>query len=431
MPDVRRALLAASALKSLGIRLVNDTEKPPSEAELKQLTAELKRITDEVKQSGEKLIKEVKDQGNATAETKEKVDKALSEQATAATKLDEIKSRLDDVEQKMARRGSDEESRVKANQTSGQIFINDERVKAFCKAGERGRIRVWMPSIQAAISSVPGSAGVLVEPMRVPGIVGLPERRLTIRDLLTPGTTAQNAIQFVVETGFTNAADVVSEGAPKPESDLTFDDVTRSVGTIAHWVLASKQILDDAPMLQSHIDGRLRYGLALKEEDQLLNGDGTGANLYGIIPQASPYSQAFQPQSQTQIDTIRLALLQAELAEFPANGIVLHPIDWARIELTKDAENRYIFAQPQGIATPVLWNRPVVATQAMDVDDFLVGAFRLGAQLFDRQDAVVELSTEDGDNFRRNRVTIRAEERLALAVYRPEAFVFGDFTNTT
>src|SRR5688572_19638045 len=120
MPDVCRALLAASALNSQGIRLVNDTEKPPSEAELVKLTAELKRITDEVKQSGEKLIKEVQANGTATAETKEKVDKALAEQGLTATKLDEIKSRLDDVEQKMARRGSDEEGRAKANQTSGQ-----------------------------------------------------------------------------------------------------------------------------------------------------------------------------------------------------------------------------------------------------------------------------------------------------------------------
>ena len=62
----------------------------------------------------------------------------------------------------------------------------------------------------------------------------------------------------------------------------------------------------------------------------------------------------------------------------------------------------------------------------MTVDKFLIGAFDLAAQIFDRQDATVEVSTEDADNFQKNKVTIRAEERLALAVYRPEALVYGD-----
>jgi HK97 family phage major capsid protein len=116
-------------------------------------------------------------------------------------------------------------------------------------------------------------------------------------------------------------------------------------------------------------------------------------------------------------------MLQAELAEFPSTGIVLHPSDWAAIELTKDKNGGYIFANPQNLATPVLWGRPVVPTQAMTVDTALVGAFRLGAQLFDREDANVVISTENQDDFIRNMITIRAEERLALAVYRPQAFV--------
>jgi len=65
----------------------------------------------------------------------------------------------------------------------------------------------------------------------------------------------------------------------------------------------------------------------------------------------------------------------------------------------------------------------------MTVDKFLTGAFKMGAQIFDREDANVEVSTEDSDNFRKNLVTIRAEERLGLAVYRPEAFIKGDFSD--
>jgi HK97 family phage major capsid protein len=113
-------------------------------------------------------------------------------------------------------------------------------------------------------------------------------------------------------------------------------------------------------------------------------------------------------------------LLQAELAEYPATGIVLHPSDWAAIELTKDTNGGYIFANPQSMATPALWGRPVVATQAMTVDTALVGAFQLGAQIFDREDANVVIARRTRTTSSRTWSRSVAEERLALAVYRPK-----------
>lgn len=403
--------------------------------QLGTVSKSIEKVTDEVKTFAEDVKKKFETGATVSAELKEKADKALTDQAELRKEFEKLvdtqgkltQSHQELVQKLERKKGSDD---VPEHQkTPGLLFIEDERVKAFMSdKASRGRVRVDMKAITSLTSS---AGGALLEPMRVPGLVTLPERRMTVRDLLTPGRTSQNSIQYVRETGFTNNADVVSETTTKPESSITFELVTRSVSTIAHWILASKQILDDAPMLQSHIDGRLRYGLAYKEEQQLLNGDGTSVNLYGIVPQAADYSAPFTPQDGTMIDTVRLALLQSELAEFPATGIVLNPIDWTRIELTKDNEGRYIFAQPQSLAGPTLWSRPVVATQAMDEDEFLTGAFRLGAQVFDREDANVEVSTEDSDNFRKNLVTIRAEERLVLAVYRPEAFVYGDFGNVT
>ena len=237
-----------------------------------------------------------------------------------------------------------------------------------------------------------------------------------------------NTLEYVRETGFTNSAAPVAEGAVKPGSDLKFDLVTTSAKVIAHWMKASKQILDDFNQLRSYIDNRLLYGLAYVEEDQLLNGDGTGQNLHGILPQATEFAVPaglIAPTPTTEIDTLRIAMLQAALAEYPATGHVLNPIDWATIELTKDDLGRYIIGNPQGTAAPTLWGLPVVATQAMAAGTFLTGAFRLGAQLFDRWDARIEVGYVD-DDFVRNLVTILAEERLALAVYRPEAFVTGD-----
>lgn len=360
-----------------------------------------------------------------TEGVKQKADEAI-------TAVNEAKARMDELEQKMATRGADARAEFK---TAGQMYVEDENVKSFLANPSGGRrVSVDMEA-KAIISSLTtdtdGSAGDVVVPDRRP-IIDPVQRRLTIRDLLMPGSTSSNSIQYPKETGFTNSADTHTEtaGTAKPQSEIKFDIVTSSVTTIAHWVLATRQILDDAPMLQSYIDGRLRYGLKLIEEDQLLNGGGTGTDLNGVYTQATALAaNPMVVDAPTKIDVIRVAMLQAALAEFPPNGVVMHPTDWATVELEKDTAGAYIIGNPQDSAQPRLWGLPIVATQAMTVDKFLVGSFGMGAQIFDRQDASVTISTEDDQNFRKNLVTILAEERLALAVYRPEAFVKGDFSD--
>jgi len=302
-----------------------------------------------------------------------------------------------------------------------------DKFRAFAASGA-GRVKL---SVQAAITSDSASAGDLIVPQRVPGIVTPNQQRLFLRDLLTWGRTGSNSIEYVKESGFTNNANVVGENPVdgKPESDLTFELAAAPVATIAHWIRTSKQVLADAGMLQAHIDGRLMYGLKLAEERQLLKGSGVGLNINGIYTQATAYANpGVTVQAETAIDRLRLAMLQVTLAEYDADGIVLNPIDWDAIELTKTADNAYLLATPRGLAVPGLWGRPVVPTQAMDAGEFLVGAFAMGAQGWDREDASITVSLEDRDNFIKNMVTILCEERVGLTVYRPEAFVKGDFT---
>lgn len=167
-----------------------------------------------------------------------------------------------------------------------------------------------------------------------------------------------------------------------------------------------------------------------KEEEQLLAGDGTGQNLLGLIPQATAFNNALRKAGDTKIDTLRRAILQVRIAEYRASAIALNPVDWADIELTKDANGSYIWVNVQEGGVQRLWKLPVVDSNAVPEGEFLVGAMNIAAQVFDREEAAVEVSTEDGDNFRTNMVTIRAEERLALAVYRPESFVHGEFEAT-
>ncbi|MBF8781003.1 phage major capsid protein [Pseudomonas fulva] len=388
------------------------------EAQVKEFNATLKGIGDQIKSQAEAVEKQIKASGEMNAETRAKVDELL-------TKQGEISARLGEAEQKLVNASRDRSHQQEPQKSVGALVVGSEDMQGM-NSSFRGSRRVSVP--RAAITTATG--GSLVTTERVPGIVAPPQRRLTIRDLVAPGTTESNSIEYVRETGFTNNAATVAENTAKPYSDLKFELATANVRTIAHLFKASRQMLDDAPALQSYIDARARYGLLMAEEAQLLYGNGTGANLQGLMTVAQLFAApaGVTVVGEQRIDRLRLALLQAELAEFPSDGIVLNPIDWAAIELTKDNEGRYIIGQPQDGTTPRLWNRPVVSTQAMVQNDFLVGAFKLGSQIFDRMEIEVLISTENDKDFENNMATIRAEERLAFAIYREEAFVTGSLT---
>jgi len=407
---------------------------------LEEVTQQFNKAGDEVRSKAEEAIQQVKDKGAIAEATKQEVDKLLMEHAKLTAdrgaleaQMQEMRGRLSDAEQELASRNRG--GGVQQQRTIGQCVIDDEAVKKF-NSSTRASVRVGV--VRSDITSMPTTVGdntsganSLGGADRQPGIVAPLERQMTIRDLLAPGTTSQSMIEFAQETGFTNSARVVSEGATKPKSDITFELVAAPVRTIAHIFKASRNILDDAPGLRSYIDARANYGLRYAEEQELLAGDGTGQHIHGLIPQASVYSPSLTIENESRIDRVRLGILQVYLAEFPPTGIVLNPIDWAGIQLTKDLEGRYIIGNPQDGNAPRLWNLPVVQTQAMDVAEFLVGNFQMGAQIFDRLDMEILLSTENSDDFERNMVTIRAEERLALAVYRPESFVHGEFSATS
>jgi HK97 family phage major capsid protein len=401
------------------------TDQTKSAADLAaEIKGDFEKKFDEVKGLAEKAVAEAQKGVDATTSQKETIDGAL-------TAMNEAKARLDDLEQKMARGGGNADDRQKS---IGEQFVESEGFKnfeatGFSKSARGGDLQI-KATLTSATTDADGSVGDAVQTTRLPGILPLPQRRLTVRDLLSQGRMDGSTLEYVKETGFTNSAAPVAEGAAKPESDLKFDLVTTSAKVIAHWMKASKQILSDVSQLRSTIDQRLLYGLAYVEEQQLLNGSGSGQNLHGIIPQATAYSAPITLSSPTSIDLMRLAMLQAALAEYPATGHVMNPIDWAWIETLKDGEGRYIIGNPQGTISPTLWGLPVVATQAIAVDKFLTGAFRMGAQVFDRWDARVETGYVN-DDFTKNLVTILAEERLALAVYRPEAFIYGDFGRIT
>lgn len=386
------------------------------EQDLKEVQTSLKAVNDDLKRFAEEGQKQIKLHSQMSEETKSNVDKLLITQG-------ELQARMLATEQLLAKVESQGAGGKPVIKSMGEMVAESDLYANFS-----GRGSFTVP-VKNAITSLTGSAGTLIEPQRLPMVMPAMQR-LTIRDLLMWGRTTSNSLEYTRELGFTNNADVVSENPTndKPESDITFELDSAPVATIAHWINASKQVLADAAMLASYIDGRLRYGLKLKEEAQLLNGSGVGLNITGLNTAATAYvNPGVTVQAETAIDRLRLALLQVTLAEYEADGIVLSPIDWCQIELTKTTDNQYLFTTPTGMQVPGLWGRPVVSSQSMTAGDFLVGAFGMAAQGWDREDVNVTVSTENKDNFVKNMVTILCEERIGLTIFRPEALVAGDF----
>ncbi|NTB96912.1 phage major capsid protein [Agrobacterium tumefaciens] len=429
MPSFPAALLMASVPGAIIGSVRNEAQN--IEKLLADVKNSLKEVTDGVKQTAEEALKQAKQSGTVTDELKQQADKLLLTQSKLSEahdklteKVEQLSTRNTDLEQRLAtRRGGGQDD----PKSLGQMVAEHASVKQFVENGSKGAVSV---TLNNAITTSTGSAGALVTPQRDAEIVGLPRRQLFIRSLLQQGRTTQSSVEFARLKARTLNAAMVAEGAMKPESGLEWEQADANVRTIAHWIPVSRQAMDDIPQLQSEIDGELRYGLDFVEEAQILKGDGTGQNLHGLVPQATAFlaPAGITVESKNKVDVLRLAILQASLAEYPADGIVINPIDWADIELMKDGEKRYLFASIVQMMGPQLWGRPVVSTAAMDQDDFLVGAFGMAAKVWDRMDTEVAISSEDRDNFVKNMLTVRAEKRLALAVKRPAALVTGDFT---
>jgi HK97 family phage major capsid protein len=324
-----------------------------------------------------------------------------------------------------------EEGRGEKVETAGELLVKSEAFKEM----QAGRSKYARIELKAAIVNATGQNQPLVADMRVPGFIANPNRVLTIRDVLPVGRTGSNLVQFTRENVFTNNAGPQYDGTSpasfenitKPESGITFTLANAAVVTLAHFIPVSRQVLDDAPQLESYVNSRLSYGLKLEEEDQLLNGNGTSGNISGLLASGNFTAYNRAATGDTSIDTIRKAITQAELSEYQADVVVINPADWESIELTKGTDGQYVVSNPMNAMMAQLWGKRIVPTNSIAAGTFLVGAFQMGAQIWDRMDAAVQISFEDGDNFKKNMATLLCEERLALTVYRPSAFISGSF----
>ena len=266
---------------------------------------------------------------------------------------------------------------------------------------------------------------------RTGGIVQEARQQLTVRNALSARPTTFQILDFVKTVVPLSIASPQTESSAKAENQATFSSESEKVQTIATWIPASRQVLDDMSELLSYLQTGLAYYVDLAEEAQLLTGSGAGTDLNGLITQATAFNTGLLSGTAgwTRLDIIGRTIQQIVTAkELAPSFIVLNPVDFFSIRLLKDTQGRYLF--PPNQAVDLFGLTPIVTT-SIAVGTFLVGSGSpIAAEIRDRMGMQVEISTQHDQYFVKNLVAIRAEKRLALVTYRPASFITGTFTSS-
>lgn len=360
---------------------------------------------------------EMKTLGQVSADTKTAIDAIGIEQRTLA-------DRLLAVEQKASAQGE-----APADDSYGQQFVKNAEYATFQRKTSRGSIGL---ELKNTVTNAIGNTFSERRPTLVTGAF----REFTIEDLITSIPTSANAIDWVRENVFTNNAAEAAEGVQIAQTNITFTTGTMPVTNVAHFIKITRQLAMDNAALAAFINRRMVYGVNLRVENQLVAGDGVAPNLGGLTLAANRTAHGYTAASlaalglsaTNKLDLIGKMIGDCALADYPADVIILNTADWWTLRLSKDSQGRYLLGDPASSVTPMLFGRPVVASNAMTALNVWVGSLSQAATLHNREGIVVDMSDSDENNFQLGLVSVRAMRRLALTVEKPAAARYGLLT---
>lgn len=344
--------------------------------------------------------------------------------------VDELSSKLKEMQDEVAQvaqRQQGLEPLHERAKSAGEQFIASDAFKSLASRDrERVRFDVKNTAITSDLSALFGDSTTTF-PMQRPGVIPGDFAPITIRQRIPTITISTDSVAALREVSFTNRAAETAQGALKPESEAVFEQYPVPVQVVAHWMKVSNQLLADAPAIASYIDTRLRDGLAQRIERQLLLGDGSTPNLSGLTDGGN-----FTAYTATSGDNLADAINRAKYALWATGNapdtVIVNPADWSAMELARDTSGgAYLYGTPGTLAGTTPFGVAVVMSNHMPQGSFLIGNLAGSATIYQRAGATVEMGFVN-DDFTRNLVTLRAEERLALAVDRPSGIMYGDIT---
>lgn len=388
--------------------------------ELADLKKSLEDTATEIKNRLEKAEGQAKDSGTIAGEVKTEVKNLTERHET-------LQKQIDDLEVLIQKQKNLDGGQQKKSFT--ELFEEAVEQNERFKTTKRGTLEIKAPVDMLSTGAGSVLTGDVIEPDRQPGIVMDPERNVRIRSFISTSPTTSNSISYIQEQNFQGEPGMVAEGAASPQLSFELAEITEPVKKIGAHLITSREMLDDIPMLMGWIRGRLASKLKLKEDTQILYGDGLGQNLNGLNTLATAFATSKTVPNPNNFDVLRLAVLQARVAEFGATRILINPTDGADMDLVKDSAGNYILPLVifNGRGKQVV-NVPIVENTAVTAGNFLLGDFVRGAQLFDRKQLSIEVSDSHDTQFVEDKVTVKISERIVLATYNTAAFIKGAFS---
>jgi HK97 family phage major capsid protein len=390
-----------------------------------ELEQKLADLQGELKQYFTKAAEEATARGTMLEETR--------------SKISEIQKQVDALDAKMVERTAPAvpeksfEDELKENDTVARLMRDRKGHAVISMKGEQVS-RLLEQKTTISSSAVGAATSGILQIDRTPGITLEARQQLTVRNLLSARPTTMQLIDFVKVNAPLGKASPQTEASAKAENAVTFTTASETVRTIATWIPASKQVMDDWSELSSFLMTSLPFYVNKEEELQLLAGAGSGVDLNGLITQSTAFNTSLLVAAAgwNKIDIVGRAIQQVGAAnEIQPTFIVCHPNDWWGMRLTKDSYGRYILGDPQQMVNPTLFGLTVVPTTNITNGTFLLGNGNSeSSEIRDRMEMQVEISTEHSDYFTKNLIAIRAEKRLALVVKRPAAYIHGTFTTS-
>lgn len=428
--------LFAGGAEAGGVVLAGATVLTVDEQVAEKLKTELKNIGDQIDGKVQTMVDAAKEAAIKTGDANSaKLTEALKDELTGMLKKHEELStkfteRLDLIETKAGKFGN-----VLARKNMADIFME--------KLTEVGIAKKYKADGNVSVTfkdSDFDGINIKVDDMtpsnsftnNVPGYEHLneihfdPDRSQRARDTILQGTTTMTAIEYIRESAETDNTGMTAPGAEFNQNDFDLTAYTANVRKITAYIMLAEEMLEDVAGLTSYIMAKLPGKINSVEDDQIINGNGSGQNISGLVTNATAYVDNLADSKVQRIDILVDAIRQIGQKEYKADFITLHQADFALLALTKDSNGQYLLPWIMGVPNPNILGVPIVQTTAMTEGDFLIHA-RNAAQAFFKKELTIEFSNQNEDNFIKGMVTVRAQKRLALPIYKPSAILTGDF----
>lgn len=390
-----------------------------------ELKAVQKKLHEIFKEAGGDLdMSKVKALGDVSDEQKIAEIRKLNEKATdlgeSVDKLREIVKASEVASDDGIQHpdGSEEELKGGVQKSFGQMFVDSDAFQSYRDNKDMNKVATLKVSLKTLFET---SAGWAPEATRTGRVVEYATRPIQVMDLVPMGETGQNAVVYMEETVFVNAAAPTGEAGTFPEAQLELAEQSSPVRKIAVWLPVTDEQLEDIAQARNYVQNRLRFMIRQAIDNQIINGDGSAPNLTGLLNVSGLQSRA--KGTDPVPDAIYKAMVDVMVnGQAEPNAVVMNPRDWQSVRLLRTSDGVYIWGNPSEAGPERIWGTQMVRAQVLGAGTALTGDFANFVEWSERRGIDVQITNAHSDFFINGKQAIRADLRAALPIYRPGAF---------